>query len=310
MSKQNWGHYKNGNYNVAISLKDGTKVRYNNEDKLVPDTIENFDYCITNFCDNGCPFCFMSSSLEGKHGDIMNQKFIDTLHPYTEIAIGGGNPLSHPDLIPFLEKCKGLKLIPSMTVNQIHFMKEQDRIKDLIEEKLIYGIGISLADPSSDFINIVKEYPNAVIHIINGVITEDQLNALMNHDLKILILGYKEIGKGKSLYKVANKTIEDRKFILKSSLPFILKNKAFKVVSFDNRALQQLDVKNIVPKEQWDLYFMGDDGIDGDYTSASMFVDGVNETFSLNSCSQENFPIMEDIKDMFKFLQNKYGKNS
>ena len=57
MSKQNWGHYKNGNYNVVISFKDGTKVRYNNEDKLVPDTIENFDYCITNFCDNGCPFC-------------------------------------------------------------------------------------------------------------------------------------------------------------------------------------------------------------------------------------------------------------
>lgn len=309
MSKQKWGYYTNGNYKVNINLSDGTKIKYNNEDKFIPDTVDNFDYCITASCDIGCPFCFMGSTMGGKHGDIMHQKFIDTLHPYTEVAIGGGNPLCHPDLIPFLEKCKSLKLIPSMTVNQIHFVREQELIRKLVDENLIYGLGISLVDPNPKFINLVKEYPNTVIHIINGVVTEDQLNALMNNDLKILILGYKELGRGKTLYKSANKTIEDRKFMLKSSLPFILRNNHFKVVSFDNRALQQLDVKSIIPKDQWDLYFMGDDGINGDYTSASMYVDGVNETFSLNSCNQDNFPIMDNIKDMFQVLQKKYSKN-
>lgn len=299
MSKQNWGHYKNGNYYVDICLNDGTLIKHNSEDCFIPDTVDHLDYKITACCDINCPFCFESSTLDGKHGDIMNQKFIDSLHPYTEIAIGGGNPLYHPDLILFLEKCKRLKLIPSITVNQIHFMREQGKIRQLVDEKLIYGLGISLVDPSIEFINLVQTYPNAVIHIINGVITEDQLNALMNHNLKILILGYKEVGKGKSLYKIANKTIEDRKFILKSSLPFILKSGAFKVVSFDNRALKQLDVKSIVPKEQWDLHFMGDDGINGEYNSASMFVDGVTENFTINSCCDKRFPLMDNMKDMY-----------
>ena len=305
---KDWGEYKNGNYTVRISLKDGTKIRYNNEDSLIPSTIENFDYKITSMCDMGCPFCFESSTIDGKHADIMHQKFINTLHPYTEIAIGGGNPLCHPDLVPFLEKCKSLKLIPSITVNQNHFERAQKLIRRLVDDNLVYGIGVSLTDPTSAFIDLVKQYDNAVIHVINGVLTEEQLNALMYNDLKILILGYKEVGKGETLYKNAKKTIEERKTMLKNSIGVSIKNGSFKAISFDNRALQQLDIKNEIPKKMWDLFFMGDDGINGDYTSASMFVDGVRGTFSLNSCCQERFPLKDNIIDMYKFLVDKYGK--
>ena len=153
----------------------------------------------------------------------------------------------------------------------------------------------------------MKQYPNAVIHVINGVVTEEQLNQLMFHDLKLLILGYKELGRGETLYGNAHSIIEDRKQALKSILPQMISNGAFSVVSFDNRALRQLDVKSIVSKETWDRSFMGDDGIDGDYTSASMFVDGVTGEFALNSCSQERFPIKDDVKKMFKFLKKKYS---
>ena len=41
-----------------------------------------------------------------KIGDILNYKFMETLHKYQEVALGGGNVLEHPDLIPFLEKLK------------------------------------------------------------------------------------------------------------------------------------------------------------------------------------------------------------
>lgn len=305
---KDWGKYQNGNYTVAIDLTNGTKIRYNNEDRLIPSTIENFDYKITSRCDGGCPFCFESSTINGKHGDIMNHKFIDNLHPYTEIAIGGGNPLCHPQLVPFLKKCQELKLIPSLTVNQMHFEKSLSLLQELVDEKLIYGLGVSLTDPNNQFIEKVQQFPNAVIHVINGVITEDQLNAITNHDLKILILGYKEVGKGKSLYQTANKTITARQDMLRSYLPSILK-RGFKVVSFDNRALQQLDVKSIIPQDQWDLYFMGDDGLDGNYSSSSMFVDGVTGKFALNSCSSERFPIKDTIEEMFKILQEKYSKS-
>ena len=303
-----WVKYNNGNYTVAIDLSNGTKVRYNKEDKFVPTTIENFDYKITNRCDMNCLFCFESSSVKGKHADIMNQKFIDSLHPYTEISIGGGNPLCHPQLIQFLEKCKKLKLIPNITVNQIHFERNQELIERLVSGKLVYGVGVSLVEPTQSFIELVKKYSNVVIHVINGVITEHQLNMLYGHNLKILVLGYKELGRGESLYRNVTNIIDDRKDMLKHSIEYMIKNKMFNVVSFDNRALQQLDIKSILPKEQWDVFYMGDDGIDGEYTSASMFIDGVKEQFALNSCSSKRYKLMDNINDMFAFLKKENNR--
>ena len=131
---------------------------------------------------------------------------------------------------------------------------------------------------------------------------------LYGHNLKILVLGYKELGRGESLYRNVANIIDDRKDMLKHSIEYIIKNKMFNVVSFDNRALQQLDIKSILPKEQWDVFYMGDDGIDGEYTSASMFIDGVKEQFALNSCSSKRYKLMDNIDDMFAFLKKENNR--
>ena len=44
------------------------------------------------------------------------------------------------------------------------------------------------------------------------------------------------------------------------------------------------------------------------FTSASMYVDLVNNTFSYNSMDSEKFQLMDDIKDMFNFLMKKKTK--
>ena len=183
--------YKNGNYNVTV-FDDGTKIRRTEDDHWAPERPESMDLKITNDCDMNCPFCHEDSHINGKHGDIMNMKFLETLMPFTELAIGGGNPLAHPDLIPFLRKCKDLKLIPSMTVNQIHFMNNLNFIDMLIERKLIHGLGVSLVSATDDFFNELNKRNNTVLHIINGLINEETLNKLYNKNLKILILGYKQ----------------------------------------------------------------------------------------------------------------------
>ena len=105
-----WVHYKNGNYMVSLNLITGDRIRQNNQNYFEPDTIESCDVKITNFCSGaggyrgGCPFCHEGSSPLGKHGDILSPSWLDKLHPYCELAIGGGNPLSHPDLDKFLIK--------------------------------------------------------------------------------------------------------------------------------------------------------------------------------------------------------------
>ena len=162
-----WRTYKNGNYVVFIDLKDGTKIRETNEDNFVPDFAENSDCKITNKCDGGCKWCYEGCTPNGKHGDILNFKFLDTLHPYTELAING-NDLSHPDLIPFLKKLKEKNIIVNMTVNQIHFERKEEFISHLVNENLIHGLGVSLNKPTDQFVKLIHKYPNAVIHVING----------------------------------------------------------------------------------------------------------------------------------------------
>ena len=93
------GMYKNGNYTVTL-MENGTKIRASKDDEFIPAFAENCDVKITDRCDGGCEFCYEGCTKNGKHGDILNAKFIDTLHPYTELAIHG-NDLSHPDSIPF-----------------------------------------------------------------------------------------------------------------------------------------------------------------------------------------------------------------
>ena len=286
------GRYQNGNYTVTI-LKDGTKIRYNTLDFFTPEKPESMDVKITNCCDMGCPMCHEDSKPNGKHGDILNVPFFDTLNPYTEIAIGGGNPLSHPDLVLFLEQLKSKKLIPSMTVNQVHFMKNLGLIEELVNKKLIYGIGVSLNSVNDEFIETIRKFPNAVIHVIDGIVHPTQLEELANKGLKILILGYKEFRRGNAMYANMGGVIEEMKSSLYNILPTVINDNWFDVVSFDNLAIKQLDPKRLMSDEQWNQFYLGDDG------KFSMYIDLVNQEFAKSSVSIERYPITADIRDMF-----------
>ena len=241
--------------------------------------------------------CHENSIPNGAHGDIMNLKFIDNLHPYTELAIGGGNPLEHPDLEAFLRKCKSLKLIPSMTINQTHFMKNIDFVKMLVSEDLIYGLGVSLTNPTPEFINQIKKFPNAVIHVIAGLIPIYKLEEISKLDLKILILGYKQFRRGENLYLNESTAIDSKINELKEILPVIIKNNWFKVVSFDNLAIKQLDPRRVLSDSEWDEFYMGDDGF------ATMYVDCVKEEFARSSTSIDRYPITDNIVDMFNVIR-------
>ena len=297
----NWKKYKNGNYWVKINLEDGTKIRYNDEDTMIPEYPESMDITITNQCNNECEFCYMGCSKNGKHGDIMNAKFIDTLLPYTELAING-NSMNHPDMTKFLEKLKSKNLIANLTVNQKDFMNNQEILKYYRDNGLIYGIGVSLVAPTEDFIKTIKEYPNAVIHVVNGIVRKEMLEKLYDKGLKILILGYKEAGFGKGYYEEFSDGVERLKQEMYDNLENMIDR--FDVVSFDNLALEQLDVKRLMSNKEWDNFFMGDDGHE-EFTSASMYVDLVYNTFSFNSMDSEKFELMDNVKDMFDFLRNK-----
>lgn len=285
--------YNNGNYTVEI-YDDGTKIRETEEETFEASFPENIDIKITNKCLNNCNFCYESSSPEGKHGNL-NVDFIKSLHPYTELAIGGGNPLSHPDLHEFLKVLKENKIIANITIRQNDFLNNLELLKNYTDNKLLYGIGVSLIEPTDEFIKEIQQFPNAVIHTIAGLLTKEQLIKLFNKKLKILILGYKTRGKGENYKHEFEKDIFLNIEFLKQN---ILKlTPLFKVVSFDNLAIEQLELQKQINPKVWEEFYMGDDG------KHTMYVDLVKQTFSKNSLSEEGFELMSNIEDMFNVVK-------
>lgn len=290
----NWKVYKNGNYTVRFNLSDGTKIRETEDDEFIPEYGENMDIKICNKCDMNCPFCHEGSTKDGKLGDIMNLKFVDTLHPYQEVALGGGNVLEHPDLVPFLKKLRDLKVIVNITVNQRHFEQQEVLIRELVDERLIYGLGVSLVEPTPEFVGLIKQYPNAVIHVINGVFKPSDFTTLSNNDLKILILGYKHLRRGNEWYDKFHKNIDNHQEWLRSVLNNVVNS--FKVVSFDNLAIEQLQVKNLLTEEEWNEFFMGND------SEFTYYIDMVEEKFAGSSTADfdKRYDLLDSVDEMFK----------
>lgn len=290
--------YKNGNVSVT-RWDDGTTVRRTEDDEFRPAFAENVDCKITDRCDGGCQFCYEGCTPSGEHGDILNDTFFNSLHSFTELAING-NDLSHPHLVAFLSRLKEKKVIANLTVNQIHFERHYNFIKELLDKKLIWGLGISLREPTDVFINLVKTIPNAVIHTINGILTENDLDRLANHDLKILILGYKTTGRGLEYRSNNLGELMKNTTYLGIMLPTIAKEGWFKNLSFDNLAIKQLDVKRLMSEEEWERFYMGDDG------TFTFYIDLVSQTFSKNSviAKAKSIPINGmTIDEMFEIVK-------
>lgn len=287
--------YKNGNYIVTI-FNDGTKIRQAMDDEFVPLFAENCDIKITDKCSQNCPFCYEGCTKNGKHGELFKYKFIESLHPYTELALNG-NDLDHPDLIKFLKFLKKKKVFANITVNQTQFITNFDLIKKLSNDKLVYGIGVSLQKANDELITKISEIPNTVLHTINGILTEKDINELANHDLKILILGYKELQRGINYKSNHIDSINANKQYLYDNLQDILTK--FKVVSFDNLAIEQLNVKRVVSKEDWEEFYMGDDG------NFTFYIDMVKGEFSKNSIAKDRYQIgNKTIDEMFQFIRS------
>lgn len=164
-----------------------------------------------------------------------------------------------------------------------------------MEQKLINGIGVSLNNPTPEFIEKFKEFQNGVLHVINGIITKEDFEVLNDNDLKILILGYKRLKRGEKYYEEHKAEIEERQKWLYENLADLIKR--FKVVSFDNLAIEQLEASRLVTPEEWEEMYMGDDG---DFT---FYIDLVDQTFAQDSMSQIKYPLLDSVDEMFKVIR-------
>lgn len=288
--------YKNGNL-ITTLYSDGTRVRETKEDEFRPAFAENVDVHISDRCDNNCPMCYANCTPDGDFGDLFKWKFLDSLHPGTEMALNLNFPI-HPDIEKFLCSLKEKKILANVTVNQKHFEQNEEIIKRFIDEKLIWGLGVSLTKATPEFVDRIRKYPNAVVHVINGIFTESDLKGLAGCHLKLLILGYKDVGRGVT-YHMDHGSVEKNKEWLYNYIGLMLD--CFDVVSFDNLALKQLDVRRLLSKEEWEEFYGGDDG------TFTFFINLPKGYFAKNSLSEIQYPINDLTMDQMFDVIRKAG---
>lgn len=286
--------YKNGNMIVTINDETGTRECFTRDDEFKPEFPLNIDVMISQKCNYGCPQCYAGCTSNGKHADLFGFEFINSLHPYTELALNINSEVP-PRFEEFLQFIKEKKIITNVTVNQRFLEQHSDYIDKLYEDKLIYGLGVSLSNATPEFVQLIKKYPKAVIHTINGILTESDVEVLKDNDLKILILGYKMKNRGSEYYnsKDHKKIIDNQKWLY-DNLEDIMGH--FNVLSLDCLGIEQLEPKRFIPAEQYELLYQGRDG------SITYAIDMVNGTFASSSTSEVEYPILDSVEEMFKVV--------
>ncbi len=286
--------YKNGNYFVYL-YSDGTKIRCPINDKFLPIFPEIINLKITNKSLSKSKIYYELTRVNGKECSF-NYEFLNNLEKGSELVIGG-NPLSHKDLMPFLENMNKKDIICNLTINKMEFISNKKLVQMLIDKKLVKGISINISDCKDidSIIDFLSKNNNIVISVINGIVDEKILEKLFDKNVKLQIIGYKYTNKGRNLF---SKKIENNMNYLEKNIMKIIKR--FKIVSFDNASIRQLKLKDKI--DNFEELYLGDEG------DFSLYIDLVKGVYSNYLINDSKYKIKKDIKEMFKEIKNNNKK--
>ena len=288
--------YLNGNADITIQ-QNGTRI-IEFDGQLNLDWPLNIDIRVSNRCSFGynpstnsafCSFCHESARTDGSECDYwaLKTQLVD-LPPGIELAIGG-NQLTE-ELAHFLGWCKGKGFICNLTVNQGHLRRDKTILKWCIDHLWVNGLGISYRpelkwDIPSDFL----KYENTVFHVIAGIDSfSDVLNLSTKGVKKVLVLGEKDFGFNQGNVDLKSQSHKEWFWWIRKLFD------AFDVVSFDNLALEQLNVQRFIPKDNWSTFYQGEH---------SFYINAVEGYFSPSSRNPNKTDWnLTDIKSYFKTI--------
>lgn len=316
--------YLNGNYVVRVVGNYRLQKRcLRVDEELISSFPDSIDLKITNKCSWGCPYCHESSSKDGKSFNLRRTiEILSQLPQYPiEIAVGGGNILDAPNAAELFKWLNNRGNRTRATVNIKDILNRRAECEALFPH--LGAIGVSM-DRMIDKKYLIKDwdgeytlrntirgtddpfgrdYPDVVIHIIAGVFPYSELEELFDiAKCPILVLGYKQWGRAKGTN--LPESLEN----FKDTLYKIIKKKrgenfssftGGRTIGFDNLALEQLDIKNLLSEAEWEKLYMGNEG------SHSMYVDAVKGEFARTSRSEKRVSWNDTgLIDFFNSLRN------
>lgn len=110
-----WVSHRRG---IPHKIEEKLRKRFSHRWDCIPSpSPELVDISITDKCGFGCTYCYQDSTPDKKHApkDLVAKVIKGFEHPPYQIAIGGGEPTSHPDFPEILREAKGLGTVPNYT---------------------------------------------------------------------------------------------------------------------------------------------------------------------------------------------------
>lgn len=172
---------------------------------------ELVDVKITDQCGRGCRFCYQASTPSGSHAGLRTYDMARSLAELgvLEVAIGGGEPLEHPEFWDFVRVLREHGVVANVTTRRLDLIPawrvaQFGGIGFSAETAAAFAEGLrSIDGPSS----IGRQYDNPwrarlVFHVVLGATPLDEVVRICelarDERLPVLLLGWKDDGRGAS----------------------------------------------------------------------------------------------------------------
>lgn len=198
--------------------KRGVKVKGRIAGEVVPTKAyapELIDIKITDFCPHNCHFCYQGSGPTGQHAEWKSDSYglLNALKELKvfEVAIGGGEPTTHPKFAQILRDFRSYGIVPSFSTRDLSWLKDPIRWHDILESTGSFAYSIDEPNQSvEEFASVLNAYgfrreleklvPQPTVHHVmigdwDGDFREFLLSA-NRHGLHVVLLGYKLVGRG------------------------------------------------------------------------------------------------------------------
>lgn len=212
-----------GDYHFLADQKTGVTFRWGetlNDNPVFAPVPELADISISNRCSKGCDFCYRASTPSGglmtveDYCDVLDKMEDPKYGNVFQVALGGGEPLEHPDFFDIIEETVKRRIVPNFTTNgrlltektferligkigamaiSITDMGEMEVLKDVIKQR--NGVRVNL-----HYILSQKTISQAT------EIVEGSYNDWLSDVNAIVFLTYKPAGRGgvKDVLKAGN----------------------------------------------------------------------------------------------------------
>lgn len=202
-----------GDYHFVTDARTGVTMRWGKtiqDNPAFAPVPELADISISNHCTKGCDFCYRSSSNNHEWMSVDDYcHVLDSMcHPQYgnvfQVALGGGEPLEHPDFIRIIEETVRREIVPNFTTNGLHLT---DGICNRIQGK-VGAVALSVTSIEEIDVEKVKmlHYYGIETNIHFVLSSENieeatniaigQYNQSLNDVNAVIFLTYKPAGRG------------------------------------------------------------------------------------------------------------------